>query len=242
MINFSFYFWYFHNTIAETFCYFHNTMAETKEEQKIRAQEIYKRLDKMYPNAKCALYFTNAFELMVATILSAQCTDKRVNMISPGLFKKYPSPKAFAEANLQELEQEIYSTGFYRNKAKNIVAASQKIVIEFKGKMPDNMNDLLTLPGIARKSANVVLYVWYGKNEGVVVDTHVKRISNRLALTKNKTPEKIEQDLMKLYNRRKWGPFAYYLVVHGRTLCTARNPKCIKCPLQPICPGSKEFL
>lgn len=217
-------------------------MPESKKDLKIRAQEIYKRLSKMYPNAKCALYFTNAFELMVATILSAQCTDKRVNMITPQLFKKYPSVEAFANVSQTELEQEIYSTGFYRNKAKNIIAASQKIVAEFDGKVPDNMEELLTLPGIARKSANVVLYVWYDKNEGVVVDTHVKRISNRLALTKNKTPEKIEKDLMNLYEREIWGPFAYYLVVHGRTLCMARNPQCAKCPLQPICPGSKEFL
>lgn len=217
-------------------------MAKSKQELKKRAQEIYRRLEKMYPNAKCALHFANAFELMVATILSAQCTDKRVNMITPGLFKKYPSPQAFATASQTELEQDIYSTGFYRNKAKNIIAASQKIVKDFGGEIPDNMKDLLTFPGIARKSANVVLYVWYGKNEGVVVDTHVKRISNRLALTKNKTPEKIEKDLMEIYERKKWGPFAYYLVVHGRTLCMARNPQCAKCPLQPICPGSKEFL
>ncbi|MBA4337173.1 endonuclease III [bacterium] len=206
------------------------------------AQEVYKRLHALYKGAKCALHFTNAWELLVATILSAQCTDKRVNMVTPALFKRYPAPEDFASADKIELEKYIHSTGFFRNKAKNILGAAQTVVEKFGGEVPDKMEKLVTIPGIARKSANVLLYVWYGKNEGVVVDTHVKRISNRLGLTKEQNPVKIEKDLMKLYPREKWGPLAYYLVDHGRALCKAPTPKCMQCPLTDICPTSKKYL
>ncbi len=206
------------------------------------AYEYFNRLSKMYPNAKCALNFGNAWELLVATILSAQCTDKRVNIVTPPLFKEFPTIQAFAHIPIHDLEQKIRSTGFYRNKAKNIKAAANKILDDFDGKVPDNMEDLVKIPGIARKSANVILYVWFDKNEGVVVDTHVKRISNRLGLTKHKNPVKIEKDLMKLYKQKDWGKLAYYMVEHGRALCKAPTPKCADCDLNDICPGAKKYL
>lgn len=217
-------------------------MRETKEAKQTRANEIYKRLHSLYKGAKCALHFTNAWELLVATILSAQCTDKRVNMVTPALFKRYPTVNDFAVADIEELQKYIHSTGFFRNKSKNIIGAAQTVVDKYKGKVPQTMKELITIPGIARKSANVILFVWYGKNEGVVVDTHVKRISNRLGLSKEQNPVKIEQDLMKLYPREKWGQFAYYIVDHGRALCKAPTPKCIDCNLKDICPASKNFL
>ncbi len=206
------------------------------------AYEYFKRLSKMYPDAKCALNFSNAWELLVATILSAQCTDKRVNIVTPPLFKELPSIQAFANTSIHHLEQKIRSTGFYRNKAKNIKAAASKILNDFDGNVPDNMDDLIKISGIARKSANVILYVWYGKNEGVVVDTHVKRISNRLGLTKETNPVKIEKDLMKLYKKKDWGKLAYYMVEHGRALCKAPTPKCADCDLDDICPSAKKYL
>ncbi len=217
-------------------------MRESFENKKKRANIIFKRLSKMYPGAKCALIHSNVWELLVATVLSAQCTDKRVNIVTSSLFKQFPGIEAFAECNLDDLERAIHSTGFYRNKAKNIKNAAQKILKDFKGKVPNTMKELITLPGIARKSANVLLYTWFGKNEGVVVDTHVKRISNRLGLTNEKIPEKIEKDLMKLYPRKNWGKFAYYIVDHGRSLCKAPTPKCIKCDLKDICPAAKLYL
>jgi len=217
-------------------------MRESKSEKMKRAKEIYKRLHSMYKGAKCALHFTNAWELLVATILSAQCTDKRVNMVTPALFKRYPTVKDFAKADNSELEKYIHSTGFFRNKAKNILGAANKVVEDFNGNVPDTMKELITIPGIARKSANVILYVWYGKNEGVVVDTHVKRISNRLELTKEQNPVKIEQDLMKLYPREQWGKLSYYIVDHGRAICKAPTPKCAECNLKDICPSSKNYL
>lgn len=217
-------------------------MKESFEKKKKRAGKIYRRLLKMYPNAKTALNHKNAWELLVASILSAQCTDKRVNKVTPHLFKRYPEIKDFAEADLNELQKLIYSTGFYRNKAKNIIGAAKKILKDFNGKVPDNMKELITLPGVARKTANVILSSWFKKNEGVVVDTHVKRISRRLGLTDNKTPEKIEKDLMKLYERKKWGPLSYMIVDHGRALCKAPTPKCIKCDLKDICPSASKFL
>jgi endonuclease-3 len=165
-----------------------------------------------------------------------------VNLVTPTLFKRFTTVEDFAEADIAELEKYVRSTGFYRNKAKNIKGAAQKIVDDFGGEVPDTMEKLITLPGIARKSANVLLFVWFGKNEGVVVDTHVKRISARLGLTKEKTPEKIEQDLMKLYSRDKWGKLAYFLVDHGRALCKAPTPKCAECDLKDICPASKQYL
>lgn len=207
-----------------------------------RALEIFGRLGKMYPKAKCALTHSSAWELLVATVLSAQCTDKRVNIVTPSLFKQFPTIESFAECDLADLERAIHSTGFYRNKAKNIKGAARKIIEDFKGEVPDTMEKLITIPGIARKSANVLLYVWFGKNEGVVVDTHVKRISARLGLTNEKTPEKIEKDLMALYPRKDWGQLAYYMVNHGRALCKAPTPKCEKCNLKDICPAAKLYL
>jgi endonuclease-3 len=215
---------------------------ESLEDRKKRADEIYNRLKKMYPEAKTALRHTSAWELLVASILSAQCTDKRVNMITPLLFKKYPEIEDFAQAEKEELEKLIYSTGFYRNKAKNIIGAAKKILNDFKGNVPDNMENLVTIPGVARKTANVILSSWFKKNEGVVVDTHVKRISQRLGLTENKTPEKIEKDLMNIYEKKKWGPFSYMIVDHGRALCKAPTPKCILCGLKDICPSSSKYL
>lgn len=207
-----------------------------------KAEEIYKRLHELYKGAKCALHFTSAWELLVATILSAQCTDKRVNMVTPALFNKYPTVKDFAQAQQEELQEYVHSTGFFRNKTKNIIGAAQTIMKKYEGKVPQTMKELTTVPGIARKSANVILFVWYGKNEGVVVDTHVKRLSNRLGLTKEQNPVKIEQDLIKLYPREQWGQLAYYLVEHGRTLCKAPTPKCIECNLKDICPTSKKYV
>ncbi len=220
---------------------FHN-MRETKKDKKKRAALLYKQLEKEYKGAKCALHFTSAWELLVATILSAQCTDKRVNMVTPALFKKFPTIESFAKADKKTLEQYIHSTGFYRNKTKNIIGAAKTILQDFNGTVPQTMKELITIPGIARKSANVILYVWYGKNEGVVVDTHVKRLSNRLGLTNEKNPVKIEKDLMQLYPRSQWGTFAYYLVEHGRALCKAPTPRCADCTLIELCPTSKKYL
>ena len=217
-------------------------MRESKKAKQERANDLYERLGKMYTNCKCALIHSSAWELLVATILSAQCTDKRVNMITPLLFKKYPTVESFANAEQSELELDIKSTGFFRNKTKNIIGAANTVLKDFKGKVPQTMEELVTIPGIARKSANVILFVWYGKNEGVVVDTHVKRISNRLGLTTNQNPVKIEQDLMKLFPQDDWGELAYRFVDHGRALCKAPTPKCIECDLKDICPASKNYL
>ncbi len=200
-----------------------------------RVQEILKRLDERYPNVKCALTHSSAWELLVATILSAQCTDARVNMVTPGLFKKYPTPQAFAALKPEELEPDIRSTGFFRNKSKSIVGAAKVIVNDFDGQVPDEMDKLLTVPGAARKTANVVLGSWFGKADGVVVDTHVHRISRRLELTFNDDPQKIEQDLMKVVPREKWIDFSHQVIHHGRALCVARMPKCAECPLENIC-------
>ena len=200
-----------------------------------RVREILSRLDAAYPGVKCALHHASAWELLVATILSAQCTDARVNMVTPGLFKKYPTPQAFAALEPQELEPEIRSTGFFRNKAKSLVGAARKVVNDFGGAVPDEMDKLLTLPGVARKTANVVLGSWFGKAEGVVVDTHVHRISRRLELTANDDPRSIEQDLMKIIPRERWIDFAHQLIHHGRALCMARSPKCADCPLENLC-------
>jgi endonuclease-3 len=189
----------------------------------------------MYPAAKCALHHSNAWELLVATILSAQCTDVRVNMVTPGLFKKYPTPQHFAALKPEELEPEIRSTGFFRNKAKSVVGAAQKIVSEFGGKVPDEMEKLLTVPGAARKTSNVVLGSWFGKAEGVVVDTHVYRISRRLELTAQSEAGKIEQDLMRVIPRDQWINFSHRVIWHGRALCVARKPKCVDCKLEAIC-------
>jgi endonuclease-3 len=200
-----------------------------------RVTELLRRLRKAYPDAKCDLTHVNPFQLLVATILSAQCTDERVNMVTPGLFKKYPTPQDFAALRPAVLEQEIRSTGFYRNKTKSILGASHRIVKEFGGKVPRTMEELLTLPGVARKTANVVLGTAYGVASGIVVDTHVHRISQRLDLTKENTPEKIERDLMKLIPQAQWIDFGHELIFHGRRCCTARRPQCAVCPVEDLC-------
>lgn len=205
-----------------------------------RVQEILKRLDERYPNVKCALTHRNAWELLVATILSAQCTDARVNMTTPAIFKKYPTPQHFAALKPEELEPDIKSTGFFRNKAKSIVGAANVIVNDFGGEVPKEMAKLLTVPGAARKTANVVLGSWYGIAEGVVVDTHVHRITRRLELTKNNDPKSIEQDLMKVIPHEKWIDFSHQVIHHGRALCIARKPKCVDCPLEDICHASDK--
>jgi len=200
-----------------------------------RVSEILKRLDQLYPDVTCALTHRNAWELVVATILSAQSTDVRVNMVTPELFRKYPTVQDFARLQPEQLEPEIRSTGFFRNKSKSVVGAARRIVDEFGGKVPETMAELLTLPGVARKTANVVLGTWFGKAEGVVVDTHVHRISRRLELTKNDDPKNIEQDLMKIIPREKWILFSHQVIWHGRKLCLARSPKCVNCALENIC-------
>lgn len=203
--------------------------------------KILPLLKKEYPKAKIALNFSNPLEILVATVLSAQCTDERVNMVTKSLFKKYRKVQDYAKANLKTFEQEIRSTGFYRNKAKNIISATQKIVKDFNSKLPDSMDKLLQLPGVARKTANIVLFNGFGKVEGIAVDTHVRRLSQRLGLTKNQDPEKIEQDLMKLLDRKEWGKFSYLLIDHGRKICDAKKPKCLECILQKLCPSRKDF-
>lgn len=200
-----------------------------------RVAAILERLDAAYPAATCALKHQNPFQLLIATILSAQCTDERVNMVTPALFEKYPKPNAFAYASPAELQQEIRPTGFFRNKTKSIMGASRKIVEEFHGEVPRTMEQLLTLPGVARKTANVVLGTAFGQADGVVVDTHVQRVARRLDLTKNTEPKKIELDLMAAIPRDKWILFAHQLIWHGRRVCQARNPKCIECNLEKIC-------
>jgi endonuclease-3 len=200
-----------------------------------RVSDILKRLDQLYADVTCALTHKNAWELLVATILSAQSTDVRVNMVTPELFKKYSTVQDFAKLEPQQLEPDIRSTGFFRNKSKSVVGAARRIVSEFGGKVPDNMDDLLTLPGVARKTANVVLGTWFSKADGVVVDTHVHRVSRRLELTRNEDPKKIEQDLMQVIPRQKWILFSHQLIWHGRRLCFARSPKCAECLLESIC-------
>lgn len=200
-----------------------------------RVAEILKRLDARYPTATCALHHNSAWELLVATILSAQCTDARVNMVTPVLFEKYPTPDAFASLKPEELEADIRSTGFFRNKSKSLVGAARKLVTDFGGQVPRTMDELLQLPGVARKTANVVLGTWYNIADGVVVDTHVQRIARRLELTKHPDPGKIEQDLMRVIPRDKWIVFAHQIILHGRALCLARSPKCADCPLENLC-------
>ena len=200
-----------------------------------RVQEILRRLDRQYPDVTCALQHKNAWQLLVATILSAQATDVRVNMVTPELFKKYPTVEDFAALKPEQLEPDIRSTGFFRNKSKSVVGAAKKIVSDFGGQVPEEMDKLLSLPGVARKTANVVLGTFFCKNEGIVVDTHVTRIAHRLELTKNTDAPKIEQDLMKIIPREKWTLFAHQVIWHGRKLCMAHSPKCVDCPLENLC-------
>jgi endonuclease III len=200
-----------------------------------RVNEILARLDERYPAANCALHHNSAWELLVATILSAQCTDVRVNLVTPTLFEKYPTPEAFASLQPEELEDDIRTTGFFRNKSKSLVGAARKVISDFGGDVPRTMDELLQIPGVARKTANVVLGSWYRIADGVVVDTHVQRISRRLELTKNEDPRKIEQDLMKVIPRDKWILFSHQIILHGRAICIARRPKCVDCPLENLC-------
>lgn len=200
-----------------------------------RVAEILKRLDQLYPEVKCALTHASAWELVVATILSAQSTDANVNRVTPELFRKYPTVQAFAALTPEQLEPDVRSTGFFRNKSKSVVGAAKKIVADFGGQVPDDMEKLLTLPGVARKTANVVLGSWFGKAVGVVVDTHVHRISRRLELTTQNDPQKIEQDLIKIIPQDKWILFSHQIIWHGRKLCIARKPKCAECALENIC-------
>jgi len=208
---------------------------------KARADEVLKRLKKKYPSACIALSARNPLELLVATILSAQCTDARVNLVTEGLFKKYKTAQDYAGAEPAVLEREVRSTGFYRHKAKNIISAAKKIVADFHGEVPRTMPELLTLPGVARKTANVVLYSAFGKNEGIAVDTHVMRTSRRLGLTEHDDPVRIEEDLMRRVPRREWGDFSLRLILHGRQTSMARAPKCPVCILASVCPSKKIF-
>jgi endonuclease-3 len=197
--------------------------------------EILRRLEKMYPGATCALHHENPWQLLVATILSAQCTDKLVNQVTPGLFAKYPTPMDFASVRQEVLANDIHRTGFFNNKAKSIIGAAKRVVAEFGGEVPRTMEEMLTIPGAARKTANVVLGTAYGIASGVVVDTHVQRLAARLDLTKNTNPVKIEQDLMNTVPQSKWILFSHELILHGRALCQARNPKCAACDLNSLC-------
>lgn len=210
------------------------TQSGTETDPK-RVAELLKRLEAAYPNAECALKHRNAWELLVATILSAQCTDARVNLVTPELFRKFPSPAAFAQASLPAIEEEIRSTGFYHNKAKSVSGAAKRVVAEFGGKVPETMQELLTLPGVARKTANVVLGVAFQKAEGVVVDTHVLRLSHRLGLTRAEDPKRVEEDLMRVIPREHWIQFSHELIHHGRQICVARKPRCAECPLETLC-------
>jgi len=200
-----------------------------------RVRKILEKLDEAYPNATCPLHHRNPFELLIATILSAQSTDVRVNIVTPQLFEKYPNPKELAYANPKDIENEIRSTGFFRNKTKSIIGASKKIVEEFHGEVPRTMEELLTLPGVARKTANVVLGTGFGIASGIVVDTHVQRLSARLDLSKNTDPKRIERDLMQIIPQDRWILFSHQLIWHGRRICQARKPRCIECNLEPLC-------
>jgi endonuclease-3 len=200
-----------------------------------RVAAILKGLDEAYPEAVCALNHRSPWELLVATILSAQCTDVRVNMVTPELFRRFPTPEAMAKATLPQLESLVKTTGFFRNKAKSIQGAARKLIGEFSGEVPQTLAELITIPGAARKTANVVLGVCFGKAEGVVVDTHVLRISRRLGLAKGDTPQKVEQEMMQILPEDRWISFSHQIIHHGRKVCEARKPKCHECNLEPLC-------
>jgi endonuclease-3 len=211
---------------------------ETQGQLRQRTGRIIALLKKRYPDARCALEYANPLELLVATILSAQCTDKRVNLVTKGLFARYKTAADYAAADPTAFQQEIKSTGFYRNKAKSILAAAARLVSDFGGAVPDTMEGLLTLPGVARKTANVVLGNAFGKNEGIVVDTHVRRLAGRLKLSPHDDPVKIERDLMELVPRPQWTLFGHLLIFHGRGICFARKPNCAACPVNRLCPSA----
>ena len=211
------------------------TRPRTGAGRRARIAKILAGLDQMYPGVTCALHHSNAWELLVATILSAQCTDKRVNLVTPGLFRKYPTVRDFANASQDEMAQDIRSTGFFNNKAKSVIGAARKILSDFGGEVPREIDKLLTVPGAARKTANVVLGTAFGIAAGVVVDTHVSRIAQRLDLTKHSDPGRIEKDLMQAIPREKWILFSHQIIHHGRALCVARKPKCAECKLAALC-------
>lgn len=217
------------------------SLVRMHDERDARAAAIIRRLKKAYPDAHCALEQSNAFELLVATILSAQCTDERVNLVTASLFRKYSGPHDYVEAIQGELEKDIHSTGFFRNKAKNIKAACERIIAEYGGEVPQSMEELLTLGGVARKTANVVLGNAFGIASGVVVDTHVARVSQRLGLTEETSAEKIEADLIDLVPKKHWIMFPHWMIFHGRRICNARKPKCLECPLADLCPSYPLF-
>jgi len=200
-----------------------------------RVTAILKGLDEAYPDAVCALNHRSPWELLVATILSAQCTDARVNLVTPELFRRFPTPQKMAQASLEEIEEKIRSAGFYHNKAKSIQGAASKLVAEFGGEIPQTLAELITLPGVARKTASVVLGVSFGKAEGVVVDTHVFRIARRLGLAKGDTPQKVEQELMQILPQERWISFSHQIIQHGRQVCEARKPRCERCNLEQLC-------
>jgi endonuclease-3 len=212
----------------------------TAAERQARLREMLRRLDEMYPKVSTPLLHRNPWELLVATILSAQSTDKLVNSVTPGLFKKYPTIRDFAAVRQEVLAQDIHSTGFFNNKARSVIGAAKKILADFGGEVPRTMEEMLTVPGAARKTANVVLGAAFGINAGVVVDTHVQRIAQRLDLTKNVDPVKIERDLMKIIPKEKWITFPLQLIFHGRALCFARKPRCAECKLGPLCYASDK--
>jgi len=217
-------------------CYFRALpKPKTAAERKARLETILGGLDRLYPDVTCALHHQNAWQLLVATILSAQCTDERVNKVTPGLFAKYPTIADFAAVNQEELAQDVRSTGFFNNKAKSIIGAAKRVQNHFGGQIPRTMDEMLTIPGAARKTANVVLGTAFGIASGVVVDTHVQRIANRLDLTKNQDPVKIEQDLVKLLPQSRWILFSHQLIHFGRNVCVARKPRCGECPLADVC-------
>ncbi|HMJ59784.1 MAG TPA: endonuclease III [Gemmatimonadales bacterium] len=210
-----------------------------QDERRARARKIVARLERAYPDATCALHHSSALELVVATILSAQCTDARVNMVTPALFAKYRTAGDYAGAAPQVLEREIQSTGFFRNKTKSIIGMGQALVAHHGGQVPDTMDALTALPGVGRKTANVILGTWFKKNEGVVVDTHVHRLTRLMKLTRQDDPVKIERDLMELLPREKWTWWSHTLIQHGRQVCIARRPKCEECVVNKLCPSSR---
>jgi len=212
---------------------------ESKEiDDRVRVLKIIELLEKEYPKAKTALHYTSPLEILVATILSAQCTDKRVNVVTKSIFKKYKTAEDYANADLAELEEDIRSTGFYKNKARNIKRSGRMLVEKYDSQVPRTMNELLELPGVARKTANIVLSNAYGVIEGIAVDTHVRRLSKRLGLTENKNPDKIEKDLMLIVPKSHWKRITDLLIFHGRNVCTARKPKCNLCGLNKLCPSA----
>lgn len=211
---------------------------ESLDELKARTREVIRRLKRGYPGAKCSLNHSNPFELLVATILSAQCTDERVNLVTADLFRKYRKPEDYLKVPPRELEKDIQSTGFFRNKTKSIQGTAKMLTVQYRGEVPQTMDELLELPGVARKTANVVLGNAFDIHAGVVVDTHVTRLSHRLAFTQQKTAEKIEQDLIPIVPKKDWVIFPHLMIYHGRKICKARNPLCAECPIEKQCPSS----